>query len=461
LPDFYFDFYFKTENGKAPILNPYYPDLPKPRLDALGNGNYRIRFDYTGYTLPPHTDLPDAAGSVFMLHYADWSSWDRSNDCSYLTTRDSFLPDRGILVYDHSGKRLWGDTCDGGGSGGDTTKLPTDTTSGFQVAPPVIQLQPRDTTVFAGQICRFETRAYGDGTLHYQWRHNGVDIPGATDPVLVLSLITSALDGDGYSCLVWNDGGRVVSRAAILNVESVPGALFILQQPQDDTVSLGGTASFSVTVSNPIGATYQWFRGDVPLVGDTSSTLLLQSVRAMDSSGTYWVLVRSGSQAVDSRQARLVLGLGRTSSQKLTLSGKFSAGTGGAPADTTVDLMVSLYSLPTGGDAVWGEEVLGVPVHNGYWEIDLGTGDAGRQLAEITARYQGLYAQISFSGNLPATFGSRIPLSSVPYAYQAGLRMLSGAGAPTALAPLGAFYLNLTDHRLWRRESNGWRQLDP
>jgi hypothetical protein len=455
LSDFYFDFYIKTENGKLPILNPYYPDTPLPRLDALGNGSYRLRYDYTGRTLPPYTDLPDAAGSVFMLHYADWSDWDRTNDCSYIETSGSFLPDEGILVYEHSGKRLWGDTCELG-----NMDESTDTTSGFQMYPPVILVQPRDTTVAAGSSCSFEVRASGEGTLQYQWRYNGVDIPGATSATLEISLVDASMDGSGYSCVVSNEGGRTVSNIAILGVKVSTSSIYVVTQPVNDTVALGGDGSFSVVASSTDGVQYQWYHGSEPISGATSSTLSVRNVRSTDSVDGYWVQVRLGSLVVDSKQAKLVIGLGRPSSVRMTVSGTFTTASGTSPNDTAVDLLVRIYATPTGGTALWGQEILNVPVTSGKWELDLGKGKSGQELVAIAATHQGLYAAISFAGSIPSTFGTRIPLTSVPFAYQSGLRMLSGSGVPTQSAPVGMFYLNQDDLRLWRRESTGWRKLD-
>lgn len=459
LSDFYFDFYFKTENGKLPVLNPYYPDTPKPRLDALGSGSYRLRYDYSGYTLPPYTDLPDAAGSVFMLHYADWSDWDRTNDCSYMKTSDSFLADEGILVYDHAGNRLWGDTCEVSGS--DTSSGSSDTSSGFQLAAPVIVVQPRDTAVAAGSSCTFEVRATGEGTLSYQWRHNGVDITGATSATLSVTLITSSMDGDGYSCVVSNEGGRTVSNVAILSVKASTSALYVVVHPVDDTVPLGGTATFSVTSTDAECATYQWYRGLDPISGATSSTLNLSNVRASDSTQVYWVQIRCGTQVVSSQAAHLVVGLGNPPAVRLTLAGKFTTSSGAVPSDTLIDMMVRVYGLPTGGTALWGEEIFNVPVVGGQWELDLGRGASGQELQRIAVLHQGLYAAITMMGTIPSTFATRIPLTTVPFAFQSGLRMLSGSGAPTQAAPVGVFYLNQDDIRLWRKDSTGWRKLDP
>ena len=46
---------------------------------------------------------------------------------------------------------------------------------------PTILAQPSDLTVAEGRTATFVVAATGSGTLTYQWRRGGTDIPGATD----------------------------------------------------------------------------------------------------------------------------------------------------------------------------------------------------------------------------------------------------------------------------------------
>ncbi len=50
----------------------------------------------------------------------------------------------------------------------------------FALAAPVIGTQPVALSVTSGQPATFSVAATGTGTLTYQWRRNGFDLPGAT-----------------------------------------------------------------------------------------------------------------------------------------------------------------------------------------------------------------------------------------------------------------------------------------
>ncbi len=95
---------------------------------------------------------------------------------------------------------------------------------------PVITTPPVSQTVPPGGTATFSVAATGAGTLAYQWRKNGVDIPGATQATLTLANL-SAGDAGNYTVAVTNSLGTTVSRAATL----------IVAQP-----SAGGLANLSV-----------------------------------------------------------------------------------------------------------------------------------------------------------------------------------------------------------------------
>jgi YVTN family beta-propeller protein/autotransporter-associated beta strand protein len=82
---------------------------------------------------------------------------------------------------------------------------------------PVITVQPLNLNLSAGSTATFAVTATGPGTLTYQWRFNGVDIPGATAATLVLPAI-SAASGGVYTVLVSDGSGATVSIGAVLTV---------------------------------------------------------------------------------------------------------------------------------------------------------------------------------------------------------------------------------------------------
>jgi glucose/arabinose dehydrogenase len=82
---------------------------------------------------------------------------------------------------------------------------------------PVILLQPGGNTVSQGQSATFKVIASGAATLNYQWRKNGVDIPGATSESYTVSNAQASNAGQ-YTVRVSNSAGFVVSNSVPLTV---------------------------------------------------------------------------------------------------------------------------------------------------------------------------------------------------------------------------------------------------
>lgn len=64
----------------------------------------------------------------------------------------------------------------------------------------------------------FEVIVEGIPPIHYQWQKDGIDIPGASDSVLIISHVQPEDDGE-YRCIATNDYGSDTSNAALLTVE--------------------------------------------------------------------------------------------------------------------------------------------------------------------------------------------------------------------------------------------------
>lgn len=98
--------------------------------------------------------------------------------------------------------------------------------SGAVVAPapvvvaPAITTQPVAVSVTEGQPASLSVTATGD-SLTYQWRKDGVTIPGATNCTYTLaaSVLT---DAGNYTVAIANAGGSITSSAAALNVAAAP-----------------------------------------------------------------------------------------------------------------------------------------------------------------------------------------------------------------------------------------------
>ncbi|HEY5912406.1 MAG TPA: LamG-like jellyroll fold domain-containing protein, partial [Verrucomicrobiae bacterium] len=83
--------------------------------------------------------------------------------------------------------------------------------------PPAITTQPASQNVVVGANVTFTVAATGTAPLTYQWRLNGVGIPGATASSYLRSNVQVA-DQGYYSVLVTNIGGSAVSDNATLTV---------------------------------------------------------------------------------------------------------------------------------------------------------------------------------------------------------------------------------------------------
>ena len=88
---------------------------------------------------------------------------------------------------------------------------------------PRIAGQPQSLMVKAGDPAMFAvTGVMGGGGpgVRYQWRRDGIDIPGATQDHLVLGPTSSADDGARYSVVVTTPAGSTVSRPGVLAVSA-------------------------------------------------------------------------------------------------------------------------------------------------------------------------------------------------------------------------------------------------
>ena len=93
-------------------------------------------------------------------------------------------------------------------------------------ATPTATSQPVSQTVASGSTVVFGFTANGIPAPTYQWFRNGVAIPSATSPTLVISGATAANAGN-YTCTATNSSGAVTSSVAALGVVSTanPGRL--------------------------------------------------------------------------------------------------------------------------------------------------------------------------------------------------------------------------------------------
>lgn len=201
---------------------------------------------------------------------------------------------------------------------------------------PSIQQQPRDIVVVEGATATFLVQAQGTPVLHYQWKRNGMVIPGATDASYTLPSTVLADSGASFTVAVSNSLDIIASQPARLTVNPLLTPPIITQQPGPRIVNVGQTASFLVMASGSEPLAYQWRRNGTSLPGANSITLDISNAKEQDA-GSYDVIVSNGAGSVTSAAATLtvvvipptitsqpadtVIGTGQTASFSVGISG--------------------------------------------------------------------------------------------------------------------------------------------
>jgi glucose/arabinose dehydrogenase len=123
--------------------------------------------------------------------------------------------------------------------------------AGSTAQPPQIGAQPQDTTVGLGANATFSVVASGTPPLSYQWRRDGVAIPGATGTSYTLTNAQATDNGARFSVVVSNGYGSAISREALLTVrDNQPPSPSIASPPAGATYAGGQQFTISGTATD-------------------------------------------------------------------------------------------------------------------------------------------------------------------------------------------------------------------
>ena len=190
--------------------------------------------------------------------------------------------------------------------------------------------------VCVGEGANFNVTASGAGTLRYQWKKKGADIPGETSPTLQLQNMQSSDDSTTFTCVVTGDCGSVESKPALLKVFSVPR---ILRHPANDTLCVGGTATFTVTADGP-ELHYKWFtQGKIFNVD--SPTFEIANITPADANTCYYCEVSSPCGRISTQSGCIVIP--NAANDKFTTPAPFQQLTAGG----MFDVVWTMYCIPT------------------------------------------------------------------------------------------------------------------
>ena len=173
-------------------------------------------------------------------------------------------------------------------------------------SPAVILIDPQPTKIATGGSGTLKVVAGGSPSLSYQWFKGSNLITGATKSTLALSKANESTEG-AYYVEVRNSLSIVpaVSVPAQVEVENAP---LIQTHPLSRFVPVGGLAELTV-VPAPFSAPvlrYQWYKGKIPLPGQTQATLtLLDATTSIN--GSYTVVVSNDVGSVTSKAATITV----------------------------------------------------------------------------------------------------------------------------------------------------------
>ncbi|MFM7840228.1 MAG: hypothetical protein ACKO6K_11730, partial [Chitinophagaceae bacterium] len=128
-------------------------------------------------------------------------------------------------------------------------------------ASTLISVQPVGASICPGSSHTLSVTASGEGVLAYQWTLNGITINGATSS----SYTTSA--AGNYKVSVNGECGTVTSVVATV---AVLKSTAILSQPQGGAICDGSNLSLRVSADGEGTLSYQWYKQNQLLTGDTS-----------------------------------------------------------------------------------------------------------------------------------------------------------------------------------------------
>ena len=167
--------------------------------------------------------------------------------------------------------------------------------------PPEFVTQPVSRNTNVGAAVTFSALVSNPTPSYYQWRKDGVNIPGATGLSYYLGNVQFA-DAGSYSVFVNNAFGGITSSNAVLNVGIAPA---ITEQPVSLAVTQGQSATFSVTATGtPLN--YFWRKNGAFITEATSSAYTIASVVASNAA-TYTCQVSNFLGSVTSAGATLTV----------------------------------------------------------------------------------------------------------------------------------------------------------
>jgi hypothetical protein len=101
--------------------------------------------------------------------------------------------------------------------------------------------------------------------------------------------------------------GGGLERDLIRSIPPPNAAPVITEQPQNESVPVGHSATFAIAATGTPTPTYQWLRDGTPIVGATSTTYTTPATQLSDNGATFAAQVENSQGSVTSSPATLTV----------------------------------------------------------------------------------------------------------------------------------------------------------
>ena len=242
--------------------------------------------------------------------------------------------------------------------------------------PPEIYNFTPSKTVKYGSYVSFDGSIAGSSPMSYEWKKNGVVMPGAINSSLSLSNVTSA-DNGTYHLTVSNAVGSAISPAVVLTVDP-PVAPVIYNLPSTLVVAFGNTLGIAPSYLGTTPVIFQWWKDGAIISGATNGYFNQPNASAADA-GRYRVTATNLAGSFTSNEVNVII------------DEAVPPAVHGLPASLTVAYgdSLSLYGVITGSPMLYyqwkkdGENLVGGN-YQSYGKSPMTAADAGSYTLTVT-----------------------------------------------------------------------------
>ncbi|MEH0164422.1 hypothetical protein [Roseateles microcysteis] len=300
-------------------------------------------------------------------------------------------------------------------------------------AIPVFAIQPTNQTVAERDGVTLTAAATSSVLVSYQWKRNGQNIDGATSATFSFTA-TMAENGQRFTLVASNVAGSIESQAALISVN--PLAASFKLQPQNASLSTGGSATFTARAEASVPLSYQWQRSVdfdrswQAIAGATETTYRLSNVTLADKSSFVRLAASNGQSTTYSEPALVAV-----QANVQVITGRLG-GAGNADGSSSQVRFAGISALaldPWGNVHVSDGNTIRLYSQDG--QVSVYAGKPG-----ISSRRDGRLADATFQGITALACASD---GSIYVAEQQTVRKISADGLVTTLA--GSDVIGSTD----------------